>query len=48
VNSKTVETFYGEDFDGGEFNNFEEEVDDIVLEKLEDIFTVRVPWRTEA
>jgi len=37
VNSKTVETFYGEDFDGGESNNFQEEVDDIVLEKLEDI-----------
>lgn len=37
IPSKLVETFYGEDFDGGEFNNKPEEVDELVLEKLEDI-----------
>jgi KaiC/GvpD/RAD55 family RecA-like ATPase len=37
VPPKLVETFYGEDFDGGQFNNEPVEVDELVLSKLEDI-----------
>jgi len=37
ISPKVVAEFYGEDFDGGEFNNEPAEVDELVLEKLEDI-----------
>ena len=37
ISPKLVAEFYGEDFDGGEFNNEPAEVDELVLEKLEDI-----------
>jgi len=37
IPSKLVETFYGEDFEGSSGDEFTEELDDIVLEKLEDI-----------
>lgn len=37
VSSKTVETFYGEDFEGGDFNNFEEPEEELDMTDVEDI-----------